>query len=134
MKTCLLLIERRDNVLKPRRKRNSRILCISSHPLGNPPRFLPSPSPKSRICVRNLKKSLNNSDLYNLCIKAAAEGIKNGLVSESDNEAYLAAQCVPIRERTREKLAVPPALEGKDATGKKVVLSAKIMLDDAKLR
>jgi hypothetical protein len=84
--------------------------------------------------VRNLKKTLNNSELYNLCIKAAAEGIKNGLVSETDNEAYLVAQCVPIRERTREKLAVPPALEGKDATGKRVVLSAKIMLDNAKLR
>lgn len=87
-----------------------------------------------RICIRNLKKSLNNSDVYNLCIKAAAAGIRNGLVTESDNETYLAAQCVPIRERTKDKLAVPPALDGKDATGKKVVLSAKIMLDNAKLR
>jgi hypothetical protein len=86
------------------------------------------------VCIRNLKKSLNNSDVYNLCLKATAEGIKHGLVSESDNEAYLAAQCVPIRERSREKLAVPPALEGKDATGKRVVLSVKIMLDNAKLR
>jgi hypothetical protein len=105
----------------------------------------PSPPPPSpwpllvslhlrSVCIRNLKKSLNNSDVYNLCLKAAAEGIKNGLVSESDSEAYLAAQCVPIRERSREKLAVPPALEGKDATGKRVVLSVKIMLDNAKLR
>jgi hypothetical protein len=110
-----------------------------SQPRGTPP---PPPSlwpllvslHLPSVCIRNLKKSLNNSDVYNLCLKAAAEGIKNGLVSESDSEAYLAAQCVPIRERSREKLAVPPALEGKDATGKRVVLSVKIMLDNAKLR
>ncbi len=67
-------------------------------------------------------------------MKGAAEGMKRGLVSERDNEAYLAAQCVPVRERTGERMELPPIREGKEATGKKVVVTAKIMLDNNKLR
>ena len=74
---------------------------------------------------------MNNSDLHNLCVRAAGAGVKHRLVREKDSEAYLAAQCVPVRERTKTKLAIPPVSLAK---GNKVVVKAKIMFDRNKLR
>ena len=107
------------------REKRQRAMTEKKKKLANP-LFFVSPT---RLCIRNLKKTLNNSDLHNLCVKAAAAGVAGGLVSPKDNDAYLAAQCVSIRERTPDKLAIPPV-----TAGSKVVLKAKIMVDEDRVR
>jgi hypothetical protein len=109
------------------REKRRRAQTEKKKKLANP-LFFVSPT---RICIRNLKKTLNNSDLHNLCMKAAAAGVENGLVTPKDSDAYLEAQCVSIRERTAEKLAIPAVTNTKD---NKVILKAKIMLDGERVR
>lgn len=76
---------------------------------------------------------MTDNELHNLCAKATIAGLKNNLVFSSDIESFLAAQGVPARERTEDKLQLPKHdhLIGKD---KKFLLKAKIMLDSKKLR
>lgn len=91
------------------------------------PLFFVSPT---RLSIRNLKKSVNHSDLFNLCYKAAKAGLSNNLVEKKDMEEYLIAQSVPIRQRTPERLAIPK-MEGPQ---NQLILKAKVMLDSSKLR
>jgi nucleolar protein 4 len=92
------------------------------------PLYFVSPT---RLSIRNLKKSVNHSELFNLCYKAAKAGLQHGLVERRDMEEYLVAQSVPIRQRTPELLAVPP-MEG--VAQNLLVRKAKVMLDASKLR
>ena len=52
----------------------------------------------TRLCVRNLKKSISDNQFRDLCIKAAKEGLKNGLVKSSDMDIQLSSQGLSIRE------------------------------------
>lgn len=92
------------------------------------PLYFVSPT---RLSIRNLKKTVNHSELFNLCYKAAKAGLKNGLVEKRDMEEYLIAQSVPIRQRTPELLAIPK-MEG--VPQNQLVRKAKVMLDSSKLR
>ena len=92
------------------------------------PLYFVSPT---RLSIRNLKKSVNHSDLFNLCYKAAKSGLRNELVEKKDMEEYLIAQSVPIRQRTPTLLAVPK-MEG--VPQNQLVRKAKVMLDSSKLR
>ena len=92
------------------------------------PLFFVSPT---RLSIRNLRKSVNHSQLFSLCYKAAKAGLKNGLVEKKDIENFLIAQSVPIRQRTPALLAIPE-IEG--IPQNKVVKKAKVMLDSGRLR
>lgn len=62
--------------------------------LQNPLFFVSS----TRLCVRNLKKSINDADFRDLCIKATKEGLKNAKVSPDDMDIQLASQGLSVRE------------------------------------
>lgn len=95
--------------------------------LENPLYFV-SPT---RLSVRNLKKTVDHSELFSICYKAAKNGLQSGLVEKKDMEEYLTAQSVPVRQRTPQLLAIPK-LEGVQQN--KIIKKAKVMLDSNKLR
>ena len=93
-------------------------------------------SPFYRLCIRNLKKTLSDNDLRNLCIKATKQGLSNGLVGPKDMDAQLRAQGVPIRLRSSDAIIIPN-LNNKPSTSKLSYLKAikaKIMLDNSRLK
>ena len=51
----------------------------------------------TRLSIRNLGKTVNDKELREICLNAAKNGIKKGLVKRADMEAYRAAQvCLTI--------------------------------------
>lgn len=64
----------------------------------------------TRLCVRNLKKSVTEEQFRDLCIKATKAGLANGLVTPTDIDMQLCSQGLSIREvsaRCIEILLVP---------------------------
>ena len=62
--------------------------------LQNPLFFVSS----TRLCVRNLKKSISDASFRDLCINATKEGLKSSKVSPSDIDLQLSSQGLSIRE------------------------------------
>lgn len=50
----------------------------------------------TRLSIRNLGKTVNDKELREICLNAAKNGIKKGLVKRADMEAYRAAQVSSI--------------------------------------
>jgi nucleolar protein 4 len=94
----------------------------------------------TRLCVRNLKKSITDNQFRDLCIKAAKEGLATGKVQASDMDLQLASQGLAIRERPAEALVVPNLhafMPGAAGTKKSTYLSdlkAKIMRDTSRIK
>ena len=92
----------------------------------------------TRLSIRNLSKTINDKELRELCITAAKNGIKKGLVKRSDMVSYRLAQGSDniIEELKKQKLykanmdldTVPPSV------GKHSLKNAKIMLDLQRIR
>lgn len=92
----------------------------------------------TRLSIRNLSKTINDKELRELCITAAKNGIKKGLVKRSDMVCYRLAQGSDniIEELKKQKLykanmdldTVPPSV------GKHSLKNAKIMLDLQRIR
>jgi nucleolar protein 4 len=92
----------------------------------------------TRLSIRNLAKTVNDKELREICLNAAKNGIKKGLVKRADMEAYRAAQgneFIQTQIQLHTKLkpnadldAVPPAV------GKSCLKNAKIMLDMQRIR
>lgn len=93
------------------------------------PLYFVSPT---RLSIRNLNKSVTDNELRNLCRRATAAGLTSGLVTESDMLAHLTAQGVSVRDRTPERLSIPPAIEG--PKGMRIMKKVKVMLDNMRMR
>ena len=91
----------------------------------------------NRLVVRNLKKTVTNEELRNLCRKATHAGLAcDNLVGAQDIANQLTAQGQIIRpDQNEERLAIPAFTDiGGSDNGKKMICSAKIMLDKLKIR
>lgn len=92
----------------------------------------------NRLSIRNLGKTVTDKELRDICITAAKNGIKKGLVKRTDMEQYKAAQGIDYIQQQAvlhgfakagaDLDAVPPAV------GKHCLKNAKIMLDMQRIR
>jgi nucleolar protein 4 len=80
-----------------------------------------------RLSVRNLKKTITDVELRDLCTTATLKGLKRNRAGRADMEKLLAADAVPA---TDNALKVPSFGKG----GKRQMPSCKVMLDLERVR
>lgn len=120
------------NMSEADKEKRQRAQSEKNKKLQNPLFFVSA----TRLSIRNLGKTVNDKELREICLNAAKNGIKKGLVKRADMEAYRAAQgsdfitsqLAVVKTKTTDLDAVPPAV------GKQCLKNAKIMLDMQRIR
>jgi nucleolar protein 4 len=92
----------------------------------------------TRLSIRNLSKTVTDKELREICITAAKNGIKKGLVKRSDMEAYRMAQGSDHVIQQLQQLGLYKPNMDLDAVpasvGKHCLKNSKIMLDMQRIR